>query len=60
MSARFLARAALAVAVLTGWFLALLWLVLSVSQIAVERVVVPSCAHGGQVVAAAAPGEVVC
>lgn len=54
-----LGRAALAVSVLTGWFVALLWLALSVSQIAVERVVVPSCSHAA-VVAVAAPGEVAC
>ena len=52
-----LARAALAVLVITGWFLALLWMVLSVSQIAVERAVAPPCTH---LVAVAAPGEVAC
>jgi hypothetical protein len=39
--------AVLAVTVITCWFLALLWLVLSVSQIAVERattVAEPPCA----------------
>lgn len=56
---RGLGRAALAVGVLTGWFVALLWLTLSVSQIAVERLVVPSCYHTA-VVAVAAPGEVAC
>ena len=52
-----LARAALAVLVITGWFLALLWMVLSVSQIAVERAVAPPCSS---MVAVAAPGEVAC
>lgn len=47
----------LAVAVITGWFLALLWFVLAVSQIAVEHTVVRPCAA---VVAVAAPGELAC
>lgn len=41
-----LLNAVLAVLVITGWFLALLWLALSVSQIAVERatsVATPPC-----------------
>lgn len=54
---RFLAQAALAVLILTGWFLALLWMVLSVSQIAVERAVAPTCFS---LVAVAAPGQVAC
>lgn len=40
---RTLGRTALAVLVITGWFLALLWLVLSVSHIAVDRVVSTTC-----------------
>ena len=55
---RFFSRAALAVAVLTGWFVALLWLALSVSQIAVERTLVPPCTSS--LVAVAAAGEVAC
>lgn len=55
---RFLSRAALAVAVIIGWFLTFLWLALSVSQIAVERTVVPPCTSS--LVAVAAPGEVAC
>lgn len=48
-----LLNAALAVLVITGWFLALLWLVLGVSQIAVERatVTIVPCAAAEGVVA---------
>lgn len=55
---RFLAQTALAVLVLTGWFIALLWLTLSVSQIAVDRVTTSTCVTGP--VAVASPGEVAC
>jgi len=43
MTRRLLAHTALAVLVITGWLLALVWLSLSVSQIAVERTVVKPC-----------------
>ena len=46
-------RMAFSVAVVAGWLMALIWLAVSVSQIAVERTVVPSCA-------VAEPGEVAC
>ena len=55
---RAVVRTALSVLVIAGWFVALLWVVLSVSQIAVERTLVPSsCAS---MVAVASPGEVAC
>jgi hypothetical protein len=38
------ARAVLSVGVIIGWFIALTWLALTVSQIAVGRVNLPSCA----------------
>ncbi len=43
MTRRLLAHTAFAVLVITGWLLALVWLSLSVSQIAVERTVVKPC-----------------
>jgi hypothetical protein len=49
-----LVRLILAVAVITGWVLALTWLALSVSQIAVREAVAPTlCVVAG-------PGEVAC
>lgn len=54
---RTLAHTALAVLVIVGWLAALLWLVASVSQIAVERTVLQPCTTA---VAVAAPGEVAC
>lgn len=49
-----LARLALAVVVITGWVLALTWLALSVSQIAVRETVTPTlCVVAGV-------GEVAC
>lgn len=51
-----LLNAVIAVLVITGWFLALLWVVLSVSQIAVERATsvsnaTPACAAAEGVLA---------
>jgi uncharacterized protein (DUF58 family) len=51
---RALIRWICAVAIVIGWFLALLWILLSVSQIAVQRVVVV------QTCAVADPGEIAC
>lgn len=47
-----LARTALAVVVITGWFLALLWLVVSVSQTALVHTVFRDCADTGRLVPA--------
>lgn len=42
------AHTALAVAVISGWLLALVWLATSVAQIAVDRVLVPpACVTAG-------------
>jgi uncharacterized membrane protein YciS (DUF1049 family) len=46
-------RTVLAVGVIIGWLLTLTWLVLSVSQIAVERTVLRPCAVAG-------PGDLAC
>lgn len=47
-----LAKTALAVVVITGWFLALLWLVVAVSQIAVVHTLVRDCTVTGRLVPA--------
>jgi hypothetical protein len=46
-------RLTLALGVILGWFLALTWMIVSVTQIAVERTVFPTCA-------VSAPGEIAC
>lgn len=46
-----------AVCVIAGWLMALVWVALSVSQIAVERTLLPTCTS---VVAVAGPGELAC
>lgn len=49
-----LVRLILSVVVITGWVLALIWLALSVSQVAVREAVAPNlCVVAG-------PGEVAC
>ena len=47
-----LGRTALAVTVITGWLLALLWIALSVTQIAIENTVVRPCSATGRLVPA--------
>ena len=50
-------KMAFAVAVIAGWFTALLWFILSVSQIAVDHTLVRPCTA---VVAVADPGNLRC